>query len=145
MAFAPPLALNRCFHDSWPMSVVPGSFRLGGSGWEVFAWEIAIETWPELSDWIVSARATLEALVDAGAPVAWMAPEGFFCDPPDLFAPDCMSGAVIASLVADGSFLCPIDAEGRLVGISDADLLVLRQSSPGLAYLPPDGDVEIPH
>ncbi|MBW3615958.1 MAG: hypothetical protein KY439_11740, partial [Actinobacteria bacterium] len=89
--------------------------------------------WPPREVWLRSVRATFEVLVNAGASVAWIGLEGFFCDPPNLFDPAFMSGGVLAAMTSTGEFLCPLDPDEPVVALDDKELLRLREASEGLS------------
>jgi hypothetical protein len=131
-------------HDVWPARTDPHAFVLRGEGWQVVAWEIPVDVWPTADKWRAIVRATLRALITAGSAVAWMGPEGYFCDPPSLLTPQCMSGGVVASLTAQGEFKCPLDPRGPYKALTDTELLQLRSSSGGLASLGDTEESDIP-
>ncbi len=103
---------------------------------EVVVWDVAIVAWPTGQAWRDSVRRTLEALVDAGARVAWVGREGYFCDPPDLFDPTFMSGGVLAAMTSGGEFRCAVDPDQALATLTDDELLRLRAASDGLSNVP---------
>lgn len=126
--------LEKPFPESlWPWGVETGSSVLHNEHWEVIVWDVAIAAWPPSEEWESAIRGTLQWLVSSGASVAWVGLEGFFCDPPDLFSPSCMSGGVLAALTAKGEFLCPLDPHAQLATLTDAELLRLRDASAGLS------------
>lgn len=117
----------------WRWGVETGSSLLHNERWEVIVWDVAIAAWPPSEEWRSAIRQTLQWLVDAGASVAWVGLEGYFCDPPELFDPSCMSGGVSAALTRAGEFFCPLDPHQPLATLSDADLVRLRDASVGLS------------
>jgi hypothetical protein len=56
-----------------------------------------------------------------------------FCDAPQLFDADCMSGGVLAWMTDAGAFGCPLDPDLPLVPVGDECLAMLRRHSVGLA------------
>jgi hypothetical protein len=63
---------------------------LHGDDWEVDLWTLLPSRLPEGSEWRSAIERTVDQVVEAGYVVAWMAVEGDFADPPDLFNPDVM-------------------------------------------------------
>jgi hypothetical protein len=109
-------------------------FRLHGDSWQVVMWEVPIIVWPSAREFAAAVRHTLGAMIDGGCRVAWIGAEGVpFCDPPQLFDHDCMSGGVLAWMTDDGGFECPIDPDRPLVPVSDHRLHALRVHAQGLA------------
>lgn len=86
-------------------------FVLGGERWRVHLWEIALEVVENSAAFGQIIDATLESLLSVGCAVAWVGVEGNFCDPPNLFSPDCMSNGVFALQTPRGrrwnSFMVP--------------------------------------
>lgn len=120
--------------DVWISAPEPGSFRLSGDRWEVLTWEIPIDVWPTGEHWRTAVQATLQAMIDRGGRVAWIGAEGVpFCDPPELFSPDCMSGGVLAWMSDSGDFSCELDPDRPVVRVADDVLLRLRVHARGLA------------
>lgn len=119
--------------QSWPQEIEVAENVLHGDNWEVVRWDIQVDQWPQREDWKDVVEETLASLIEAGAVVAWLGQEGFFVDPPDLFNPEHMTGAVLAAMTDSGEFLCPIDPEKPLRSLSDSELMELRSASRGLA------------
>jgi hypothetical protein len=120
--------------DAWISAPEPESFRLFGDGWEVLTWEIPIDLWPTGERWRTAVQATLQAMVASGCRVAWIGAEGVpFCDPPELFSPECMSGGVLAWMTDSGDFSCELDPDRPVVRVADDVLLKLRTHARGLA------------
>jgi hypothetical protein len=118
----------------WPSEPEPDSFRLVGDAWLVLLWEIAVDVWPTGEQWRTAMQVTLKAMTDQGARVAWVGAEGVpFCDPPQLFSPDCMSGGVLAWMTDTGDFGCEVDPDAPLARVADDELLELRRHAHGLA------------
>lgn len=109
-------------------------YTLRGEAWEVGTWDVPIIIWPAREEFVAAVRLTLGAMIEGGCRVAWVGAEGLpFCDPPQLFDPDCMSGGVLAWMTDDGTFDCPLDPDSPLAPVPDAQLRVLRGHSKGLA------------
>jgi hypothetical protein len=120
--------------DEWTAHPQVQEFTLHGDGWEVMTWEVPIIVWPSEDEFNRAARLTLRALIESGCRVAWIGAEGVpFCDPPDLFSPDCMSGGVLAWMTDAGDFDCPLDPDSPLRPVSDDRLRRLRRHTRGLA------------
>lgn len=117
---------------AWPVGTEVEEFRLTGDAWEVVRWDILVVKWPNPANWPDVIRQTLSSLLQSEAVVAWLGQEGGFCDPPYLFDPECMTGAVFAALTSD-IFLCPLDPDEPLRSLSDQELAQLRMASGGLA------------
>jgi hypothetical protein len=118
----------------WVGAPDPGQFRLFGSRWQVLTWEVPVDVWPVGDRWTAAIRATLKAMLDRGARVAWIGAEGLpFCDPPELFDPGCMSGGVLAWMTDVGDFSCPLDPDVPLDPVGDDVLRQLRGHAQGLA------------
>jgi hypothetical protein len=106
-------------------------------GWEVVLWEFPVVTWPSAAELERAIRVTLATMIEGRCRVAWIGAEGIpFCDPPDLFSPDCTSGGVLAWMNDAGDFDCPLDPDGTLSPISDEEMLRLREHAEGLADRP---------
>lgn len=119
---------------SWISHPEPCSFRLVGNEWEILTWEIPIDAWPTGERWKRAVRVTLQAMVDRGARVAWLGAEGLpFCDPPELFSPECMSGGVLGWLTDAGEYDCDLDPDRPIAYAADDTLLELRHYARGLA------------
>lgn len=119
---------------AWISSPVPNEFRLFGDGWEVLTWEVPIDIWPTGERWRAAMGSTLEAMIERGGRVAWIGAEGVpFCDPPELFSPDCMSGGVLAWMTDAGDSDLPLDPDRPLTPITDDALRELRLRARGLA------------
>lgn len=119
---------------AWIAQPEPTDFTLHGEGWEVLMWEVPIVIWPAPSEMESALRATLGTLIEAGCRVAWIGAEGLpFCDPPELFDPHCMSGAVLAWMTDAGAGDCRIDPDAPITPVGDDVLLVLRAHATGLA------------
>lgn len=109
-------------------------FRLGGESWEVRGWDLPLNEWPRGPEWTRAVQETLKHLVSAGAVVAWLDAEGCpFSDPPDLFSPKWMSGAVLAAMTSAGEFTCAVDPDLPVQALSDDELASLRRHARGLA------------
>jgi hypothetical protein len=120
--------------DAWLASPEPDQFVLRGDNWRVYGWEVPIAIWPTRASFQAAVQRTLEALIRSGCRVAWVGAEGVpFCDPPQLFDPECMSGGVLAWMTDDGRFDCPLDPDRVLAPVSDDELLRLRAHGQGLA------------
>ncbi|HVX46630.1 MAG TPA: hypothetical protein VHC49_22245 [Mycobacteriales bacterium] len=56
-----------------------------------------------------------------------------FCDPPDLFSPECMSEGILAALTSAGEFVGSVDPDAPLNPLTDEQMLRLRHYARGLA------------
>lgn len=120
--------------DAWIAQPEALENRLYGDGWEVVMWEIPIVIWPVAADLREALRRTTGAMIDRGSRVAWVGAEGMpFCDPPQLFDPDCMSGGVLAWMTDLGDFDCNLDPDELLAPVSEDVLVRLRAHAKGLA------------
>lgn len=78
--------------------------------------------------WDAALSGTLDAVVGAGAAVAWIgADEGCFVDPPELFATTRMTGCVLACVSDDGTRHLPLRADRPIVPVGDDVLVALRR------------------
>ena len=118
----------------WIASPEPTICMLHGEAWEVLMWEVPIVIWPTRVEMHMALTATLRALIDAGCRVAWIGAEGLpFCDPPQLFDPICMSGAVLAWMTDEGTDSCQLDPDAPTAPVGDDVLLALRSHAANLA------------
>jgi hypothetical protein len=110
---------------AWTPHARCASFELGHGTWWVAMWEIAVETWPADDAWRPTLAATLGALVDAGARVAWCAVDEALAEPPLLLAPAAMSDRVYAAMTADRALLggSALDAPFALLGDDELERL----------------------
>jgi len=118
---------------AWPPNTRVSDFMLYGNNWEVLMWEVEVSEWPRSGQWTNALQETFSTLLQDGAVVSWIGIEGYFCDPPDLFRPECMSRGVLAAMTADGSMIGQIHPDQPLARLSDADLEYLRSAAKGLA------------
>lgn len=120
--------------DAWIGAPLVDEFILRGDSWEIVTWDVPILVWPRVDEMRTAVRVSLAALVDAGCSVSWIGAEGLpFCDPPQLFDPDCMSGGVLAWMTAQRGFDCALNPDDPITPISDQHLSMLRQYARGLA------------
>lgn len=120
--------------DAWIAQPEAMQGRLFGESWEVLAWEIPILIWPTASDLSEAVRCTTGAMIEGGCRVAWVGAEGVpFCDPPQLFDPDCMAGGVLAWMTDVGDFDCDLDPDSPLAPASEDVLRRLQAHAKGLA------------
>jgi hypothetical protein len=120
--------------DVWDFADEPADFTLIGEAWEILMWWIPIRAWPGSRHLQSALQSTLGRLIDAGSRVAWIGAEGLpFCDPPQLFDPDCMSGSVLAWMTDDGVGDCWIDLIAPISPVEDSILHALRSHAAGLA------------
>ena len=117
----------------WPVNTELHLSRLRGDGWLVLVWDVALSSWPSTRAFQDAVSATFEQLIHASAKATWIGREGYFCDPPDLFSPDCMSGGVLAVALPDGRTWGTPDPEQPLVVVDDAVLLEVRRATSGLS------------
>lgn len=110
------------------------SFILHGTHWEVVLWEIRMWRWPASIEWRSTIGAYFDALIAGGAKVTWLGAEGIsFVDPPHLFDPDEMEGAVLAWRTADGDEGWPLDPHKPFATATNDELRTLRRYAGGLA------------
>lgn len=109
------------------------AFFLTGNEWEAVVWSICITQWPAVSEFPGFIKMILEKLRSQGYVVSWLGRPEHFVDPPDLFLPAHMSGAVLAAITPISGLQIAVDLDEPLVGLSDDDLLRLRSESCGLA------------
>jgi hypothetical protein len=121
-------------YGAWALAGEVREFTLVGEAWEVARWDVPVGAWGTAGEFVAVVRATFEAVIAGGAQVAWIGAEGVpFCDPPELFDAECMSGGVLAWMTDDGAFGCPLDPDSPLVPVDDECLAMLRRHSAGLA------------
>ena len=117
----------------WDVGRDPLAYILHGEHWEVPMWEIPIVSWRAPSDLQSALKSTLAELLNAGCLVAWVGAEGLpFCDPPQLFDPECMSGGVLAWMTDEASELW-IDLDEPVAPVPDNVMVELRRRATGLA------------
>lgn len=120
--------------EAWATGPEHVEFTLIGDAWEVKMWEFPLTSWPSSPEMETALAVTLSALIHAGCRVAWVGAEGVpFCDPPDLFEPEYMSGAVLAWMTDDGAADCRMDPTAPIATAGDDTLLALRAYAAGLA------------
>ncbi|WP_460813554.1 hypothetical protein [Nocardioides korecus] len=123
--------------SDWPVDREPTSFRLHGDQWEVVGWDVAMQSWPLGREWRGAVRTLFDRLIAGGAVIAWLGAEGCpFADPPDLFAPEHMTGGVLAAATQQGEFFCPLDPERPVEALGPGEMAVLRDRARGLADVP---------
>jgi hypothetical protein len=120
--------------DHWDGGQHISTFTLVGEQWEVVLWEIPLSRWPSGPQWQHALSRILETMINQGARVVWVGAEGIpFADPPDLFDPRYMAGAVLTWLTEDGQRGRPFDPDQPLSPATAAELTFLRQFARGLA------------
>lgn len=119
--------------SSWPAGTQAKESQLHGTDWEVIVWDVAVSSWPKGQAWRRAVHDSTAQLLAGGSVVAWLGREGYFCDPPDLFSPKCMSGGVLAAMTSAGDFDCAVDPDESLRHLGDEALLRLRLQAKGLA------------
>lgn len=112
--------------QAWNEGTLYRTSRLRGEGWEVCLWDVRVLHWSFPQSWEDTLKATLTAMMDAGAKVAWCGLEGFFVDPPDLFKPGVMSGSVYATMSAEYGFQCSAHMGLPFKALPDEDLEKLQ-------------------
>jgi hypothetical protein len=123
---------------AWPEDTTFTTSWLHGQGWHVLIWDVALDRWPEAASFKSALAATFSSLVAAGSIVAWVGREGYFCDPPQLFDPLCMSGGVLAAVLRDSQRQwVNLDPDSPMSPVSDEILLELRRASAGVADIAP--------
>lgn len=112
----------------------PTTFTLWGDAWEVIRWDVPIKMWPTSAELGVAVKLILDELIGSRSRVAWIGAEGVpFCDPPQLFDPLCMTGAVLAWATEDGTSDVDIDLDAPVTPAADDVLRQLRRYASGLA------------
>jgi hypothetical protein len=109
-------------------------YSLHGDTWRVQMWEVGVDD-VDASSMAPIADAMMDAFLLAGFVIAWVGLEGYFCDPPALFSPECMSGGVLAAATSSGLRWNAFDATEPWMPISDEVLLQLRKE--GLRFIAP--------
>jgi hypothetical protein len=117
----------------WSGDVEVNVHRLVGQAWEIVNWDAALTLWPCGIEWRRAVKGTLQSLIDEDCIVAWLGSEGFLCDPPHLFDPECMASGVLAALTASGRFICPVDPCEPFLTLTDEEMLSLREEAAELA------------
>jgi hypothetical protein len=106
--------------------------RLGmlhGPGWEIFFWDVHVPRWPDPVLFRDQVRVILQDISNAGFVVAWIAVEGCFAEPPDLFLSESMSGCVLAAFSEANGFQIAVDLDRPIRFLGDAELTELRATS----------------
>jgi hypothetical protein len=119
--------------DFWPTGTEYSTSWLGGVGWSVLVWDLALPEWSRGPVFRTALVETFSALQHGGCVIAWIGREGYFCDPPQLFLPECMSGGILAACGLGGKMWADLDPEMPLSPLPDSVLLELRAASTGLA------------
>lgn len=117
----------------WPTDTEHSVSTLRGKGWCVLVWDVALSTWPRADSFKAAIASTFSTMLKAGAVVTWIGREGYFCDPPQLFSPEFMSGGVLAARSAGGSAWLDLDPDAPLAPLPDPVLTELRAASAGLS------------
>ncbi len=117
----------------WVRDAAIKSSALHGKHWEVCVWDVRIEVWPRAADFAEAIQQVLYGLIGDGFAVAWIGLEGYIADPPLLFAPQAMSGGVLAACSDQTGFLSVLDLDAPLQTLSDVELGALREASGELA------------
>ena len=117
----------------WPEATEHSVPMLRGEGWHVLIWDVALPVWPLMESFKSAVATTFAAMLSAGSVVTWIGREGYFCDPPQLFLPECMSGGVLAAESADGKTWIDLDPDAPLSALPDSVLMELRLASTGLS------------
>ncbi|SFR84644.1 hypothetical protein SAMN05428970_3031 [Agromyces sp. CF514] len=129
----------------WPESVTPDGtmgleglamhttdlryFRLSGDSWEILCVECAFDeehvyraTLAEIDRW-------LQALLSAGARVAWLGSEGLpFADPPNLFTSEWMEGGVLAARTSTGVSISGVKSD-EFAPLSNEEMRQLEEEA----------------
>jgi hypothetical protein len=126
--------------DVWPTGTKHRASTMAGpwadepwessTPWEILRWDVLVPTWPQAANWAATLRATLKALIDAGANVAWFAIEGAFAEPPELFDQAKMPEGVWAAMTSDGRFMCHAEIGEPFRLLSNDELAELRTFVP---------------
>jgi hypothetical protein len=115
--------------DGWPEGAVLRRGRLRGEGWTIWVLELGLPSLPAPEAWAAAVAASLDALITAGARVAWAGFEGLLVEPPGLFDPEAMEGAVWAARTADGLAFGPPPLDAPLQVLDAAALGRLAQAA----------------
>lgn len=120
--------------EAWILAGAVREFTLIGEAWEIPRWDVPIAVWWTGDQFIAAVRATFAAIINGGGRVAWIGAEGLpFCDAPQLFDTDCMSGGVLAWMADVGAFDCPLNPDSPLTPVNDESLKTLKNHARGLA------------
>jgi hypothetical protein len=111
---------------SWEGSV-QRLFRLFGEDWDVLEWRVAVSSWPSPQDWIANLAEIVKTPVRAGAALGWMALDGNFADPPDLFNPTLSGDAVYASYASELGMACSAFIDEPYQSLPPEHLRMLRR------------------
>lgn len=104
-------------------------FRLVGDGWNVLGVDCAFVSDLDYREALDRLEGQMDAIIAAGARVAWMGSEGLpFADPPDLFTVEWMEGGVLAGRTREGDLMSGIEAEG-FEPLSEQQMRVLEQAA----------------
>ena len=93
-------------NDIWGHNCEVKASQLFGEDWVVWLWDIRIDKWPSQAEWIQTIKTTLEEMLNHGAIVSWAGLEGFFVEPPDIFAPEFMGDGVWALSMKHDECFC---------------------------------------
>lgn len=104
-------------------------FRLVGDGWNILGVDCAFASDAEYRDALDRIESQLDAIIAAGARVAWLGSEGLpFADPPDLFTLDWMEGGVLAARTRESDLMSGIEADG-FTPLSEHQMRILEQAA----------------
>lgn len=115
--------------DAWPEGAALRRGRLVGEGWTIWVLELALPRLPAPDEWAARVGAGLDALIAAGARVAWAGFEGLLVEPPGLFDPEAMEGAVWAARTADGLAFGPPALDAPLEALDAAAMRALAEAA----------------
>jgi hypothetical protein len=109
-------------------------FLLSGQQWVVVSFDVPMPAWPPFKDLQDEISGWLRSIVSAGASVAWVGAEGMpYCDPPQLFSVDHMSGGVLAAHTPDGWIKSNLNPDAPINPLNDSDMGYLRRATHGIS------------
>ncbi|MFE6506297.1 hypothetical protein ACFVDI_01795 [Nocardioides sp. NPDC057767] len=104
-------------------------FRLFGEGWNILGIDCAFADDLQYRQALDRIEGQLDAIIAAGARVAWMGSEGLpFADPPDLFTQEWMEDGVLVGKTRESDLMSGIAPEG-FMPLADHQMRVLEQAA----------------
>lgn len=129
--------------DAWEFDVRMKSRSTSRETWEVIRWTVTVSRWPAQPLFEAAITASLHALLDAHAVVAWVGLPTSFAAPPALFVAEYMHGPVLVAATPDSPNPGVLELDAPLSPLTDDACSGLRQASQGLARAHPPGWVRL--
>ena len=129
--------------EAWDVEVSIEDALTLGETWEAICWTVTVTSWPIQEQFERSVTASLHALLEAGAVVAWVGLPESFLAPPELFVSELMSGPVLAAVTPDSPTPNVFALDGPLSPMTNDECSALRQATQGLARAHPPGWVRL--